>query len=548
MKRILIITLTIFHFPLSIFGQGPPKAPPAKSVPKLVVGVVVDQMRYDFIYRYWNKYGDGGFKKLLGEGFFCRNTNYNYMPTFTGPGHASIYTGTTPSVHGIIANNWYSRENKGMVYCSGDKKVQPVGTGSPAGQMSPRNMLTTTICDELRLSNNMRSKVIGIAMKDRGAILPAGHSANAAYWYDKATGNWITSTHYMKNLPDWVIGFNKKELAKSYLSKPWTTLLPIEQYTESTADDNKYEEKFSGETAPVFPHNLPELAKYNDGPALLFSTPFGNSFTKDFAIETIKAENMGKGEFTDFLALSFSSTDIVGHQFGVNAIETEDTYLRLDKDIAELLKFLDDHLGRHNYLLFLTADHGAVENPQYLNDMKLPGGFVSMKAPLDSLKRALFKLYGDSLLLNYSNQQIYLKQNVLDQRKMNVLGIERAVADYMLRFNGVAGTMTATALSNNDFTTGHNRLLQNGFHPKRSGDVLLNFYPGYIEHAKTGTTHGAPYSYDTHVPLIWFGATVKNGSSDAPVDITDIAPTVAMFLNIQFPSGCTGKPIQGLER
>ncbi len=279
------------------------------SKPKLIIGIVIDQMRYDYIYRYWDKFGNDGFKRLVNEGFFCKNTNYNFVPTYTGPGHAAIYTGTTPAVNGIISNEWYDKSTGRYLYCAQDNNVIGVGTSTSEGKCSPVNMLTTTITDELRISSNMKSKVIGIALKDRSAILPAGHTANAAYWYDESTGSFITSTYYMKELPWWVQDFNKKELAKKYLNQPWTTLLPIEQYTESLPDDNQYEFKFKGETKPVFPHNMPELMKSNGGLKMLRSTPFGNSFTKDFAIEIVKNENLGKSSVTDFLAISFSSPD-----------------------------------------------------------------------------------------------------------------------------------------------------------------------------------------------------------------------------------------------
>src|ERR1019366_6826882 len=369
------------------------------SKPKLIVGIIIDQMRYDYIFRYWNKFGNDGFKHLVNEGFFCKNTQFNYMPTYTGPGHAAIYTGTTPSVNGIIANEWYDKETGKDKYCVLDNTVTGVGTTNSEGNRSPANMLTTTISDELRISSNMKSKVIGIALKDRSAILPAGHTANAAYWYDGSNGGFISSTYYMNELPLWVNDFNKKESAKKYLSEPWNTLLPIDQYTESLPDDNKYETLANGESKPVFPHNLPELMAKNGGLNLIRNTPFGNSLTKDFAIETIVNENLGKSNTTDFLAISFSSPDYIGHTYGPNSVEQEDDYLRLDNDLAELLKFIENYVGKNNALIFLTADHAAPEVPAYLNDLKIPSGYVNEKIMIDSLKKYLIKNYQDSLIL-----------------------------------------------------------------------------------------------------------------------------------------------------
>jgi predicted AlkP superfamily pyrophosphatase or phosphodiesterase len=516
--------------------------------PKLVVGIVVDQMRYDYIYRYWDKFGNDGFKRLVNEGYFCRNTNYNYVPTYTGPGHTSIYTGTTPAVHGIIANDWFDRKENKSIYCAEDNSVVGVGTSAVEGKRSPANNLVTTITDELRISSNMRSKVIGIALKDRSAIMPAGHLANAAYWYEGGSGNFITSTYYMKELPGWVQEFNKKELAKKYLSQPWNSTLPLDQYTESLPDDNRYEQVWKGEAKPVFPHDLPKLMAANGGLAMIRSTPFGNSLTKDFAIEVIKNENMGKSGATDFLTVSFSSPDYIGHSWGPNSVEQEDDYIRLDKDLAELLKFLDTQVGKENVLLFLTADHAAPEVPAYLMDLKVPAGYINEWAIRHDLKEYLKKTYGDTLVLSYTNQQVFLDHKVLDEKKLNLQQIQEDVAAFLQKMDGVAEVLTATTLNNTSFTEGSRYLMQKGFNAKRSGDVLVNYLPAWVEYQKTGTTHGSPYSYDTHVPLIFYGWNIKQGSSVEQIYITDVVATLAMMLNIQFPNGCSGKPISTLVK
>lgn len=533
-----------------------PSAAPKTAVPinnnakpKLVVGIVIDQMRYDYIYRYWDKFGNDGFKRLVNQGFFCRNTNYNYVPTYTGPGHTSIYTGTTPAVHGIIANDWYDKQSGKDIYCAQDNNVNGVGTTTPEGKRSPVNMLATTITDELRLSSNMKSKVIGVALKDRSAILPAGHTANAAYWYDGSIGAFITSTYYMQQLPTWVTEFNKKELPKKYLSVPWNTLLPLDQYTESLPDDNKYETVFKGETKPVFPHNLPELQKLNGGLNIIRATPMGNSLTKDFAIETIKSENMGKGAATDFIAISFSSPDYIGHTYGPNSVEQEDDYIRLDKDLAELLSFIETQVGKNNALIFLTADHAAPEVPNYLTDLKIPSGYVKEKKLVDTLKKYLNKMYGDTLVLSYKNQQVFFNHKMIDEKKIKIKQVEDDIALFLQGFPEVSEVLTAYTLNNSQFTEGSRYLMQKGFNAKRSGDILVNYLPAYIDdYSPTGTTHGSPYSYDTHVPLLFYGWNIKQGSSAEQVYITDVAATLAMMLNIQFPNGCTGKPISFLVK
>ena len=511
--------------------------------PKLVVGIVVDQMRYEYIYRYWNKYGTGGFKRLVNEGFFCKNANYNYVPTYTAPGHAAIYTGTTPALNGIVANDWYDVTQKKRIYCVADNRVNSVGTEDEEGKRSPEKLMTTTITDELRLATHMKSKVISVAFKDRSAVLPGGHTANAAYWFDGSTGNFISSTYYMKELPRWAQEFNKRKLAKRYLSEDWKTVFPIDEYTESLRDDYPYETVFAGESKPVFPHRLPDLMKANGGLNLIRLTPFGNTLLKDFAIETITSENMGKSETTDFMAISFSSTDYVGHAFGPNAVETEDTYIRLDKDIAELLDFIHTQVGKNNALVFLTSDHGAMEIPSYLQELRIPAGAVDEQKLGDSLKKYLNKTYGAPLVVDFYNQQVYLDHPTIEAKKLSLKEVQNKVADFMSGFPEISDAIPAVTFTQTQFTEGPKAMMQRGFNTKRSGDVLVNYIPGHGFYHNTGTSHGSPYSYDTHVPLLFYGWNIRQGSTTEPVVIPDIAPTVAQLLNISFPSGCTGKPI-----
>ncbi|MDQ3193063.1 MAG: alkaline phosphatase family protein [Bacteroidota bacterium] len=511
--------------------------------PKLVVGIVIDQMRYDYISRYWDKYGQDGFKKLVKEGYNCKNTNFNYMPTFTAPGHASIYTGATPSIHGIIANNWYVLKDKRKTYCTDDSSVKTVGSSSDAGKMSPANMLSTTITDELKISNS-KSKVIGISLKDRGAILPAGHAADAAYWYDSEIGAWISSSHYMNDLPEWVNQFNNKKLPSQYLANVWNTMLPIEQYKESLADDNPYEEPFKGENKPVFPHDLPEISKIV-GFDLLRKTPFGNTFTKDFVIEAIKNEKLGKGLHTDFLAISFSSPDYIGHQFGTKSIEIQDNYLRLDKDIAELLASLDKEVGKGNYLLFLTADHGAAHNPSYLVQNKIPAGNFESAVPLNSLRELFNEKYGKAeWILNYYNEQFMFNRELIAEKGIDLFQMQQLAKQHLITFQGIANVYTSQELSSTSFVHKPASLVQNGFSQKRSGDVAIVLEPGWMEFHKKGTTHGTVYNYDTHVPLIWYGWKILKGENVNPVFITDIAPTLSVILNISMPNGNVGTPIK----
>jgi predicted AlkP superfamily pyrophosphatase or phosphodiesterase len=522
-----------------------------ESRPKLVVGIVVDQMRYDFLYRYWDKYSEGGFKRLVRQGYNFKNTHYSYVPTYTGPGHASIYTGSVPAVNGIIGNNWYDRSTSGSVYCVEDKSVKTVGSSSDAGLMSPRNMLTTTISDELRLSNNMQSKVIGIALKDRGAILPAGHTANGAYWFDSPSGNWITSTFYMNQLPAWVQDFNNQKHPDRLMKEVWNTLLPIEQYTESTADDVPWERALPGEDRPVFPHNIPAIR--GDDYELIRSIPAGNRLTTDFALAALRGENLGKGKFTDLLAISYSTPDYVGHLFGPNSIEVQDIYLRLDLEIEEMINVLEKEVGKDNFLIFLTADHGAAHVPAYMESLNIPAGIATSGILRDSLGQHLNKTFGSGKWVErYTNQQVYLNRKLIDAKKLKRVDVQEATANYVMRFEGVERAVTAEAIQRAGWTTGLMSRIEGGYNPQRSGDVMVVLQPGWFEGygsgPQKGTTHGSHGNYDTHVPLVWYGWKVRAGESSVETAVTDIAPTIASWLYIQEPNGNVGRPLQELMK
>ena len=515
-----------------------------RAKPKLVVGIVVDQMRYDYITRFYNHYGEGGFKRMITEGFNCKNNHFNYAPTSTGPGHTSVHTGTTPATHGVIGNNWYDKENDETVYCAGDASYASVGTKSDAGQMSPHRMSVTTVSDELRLHTQMRGKTIAIAIKDRGAVLPGGHTANAAYWFHGADeGKWISSTYYMDKLPTWVSDFNSSGAVQSY-KRAWTTLKDISTYTESGADNNTYEGLFNGETSPTFPHNTTGLLDKTKDFGLISGTPYGNSLTTDFALEALEKEGLGTDGDTDFLAISFSSTDYVGHKYGVNSKEIQDTYLRLDADLERLLTALDKKVGEGEYTVFLTADHGAVDVPTYLKDMKIPAGYVDYNAIKTKFSDFLKYKYGtEDIVKNFSNLQIFLDHKIIKNLDLDVKQVQEDIAKEYLSFDFIDRVYTGEQMWQNEYTRGIPYILQNGYNQKRSGDVLLVLKPGFISYGTTGSTHGSPQIYDTHVPLLFFGKGIKKGSTVERTEIPDIAPTISALLGISFPSGSTGKPI-----
>ncbi len=512
---------------------------------KLVVGIVVDQMRYDYLTRFDSKYGNGGFKRLINDGFNCKNNHFNYIPTYTGPGHASVYTGTTPKYHGIISNNWFDKEIKKNIYCVTDENYDPVGTDSKYSKVSPQNMQVSTVTDELRMATQMRGKVIGIAIKDRAAALPAGHSANAAYWFQgRDEGNFVTSTFYMNKLPKWVSDFNNSDVAESYF-KTWDTYYNIKTYTESGSDLNNFEGGFDGKETATFPYDLAKLKDDNKGFDILKATPYGNSLTADFAIAAIDGEQLGKDNITDFLAVSFSSTDYIGHNFGVNSKEIEDTYIRLDKDVERLLNELDAKVGKGNYTVFLTADHGAVDVPAYLQSIHVPADYFDSKVFKNQIKEFITKKFGASdLVEDISNNQIFLNRSKIALLDLDLAHVQEIIVNEVINYKHIDKAYTATTMGSVYFDSGIESLLQKGFNQKRSGDVLYVLEPAVISYGKTGSTHGSGFNYDTHVPLLFYGNGFKKGSSVARTEITDLAPTISALLNISFPNGAIGKPIE----
>lgn len=537
MKNVLLV----FALFVGLTGQAQVKqsaASPAK--PKIVVGLMVDQMRWDFLFRYADRYGEGGFKRLVREGFSCDNTMIPYAQTVTACGHASVYTGSVPAVNGIMGNDWYSRDLNRLVYCTEDPTVKTIGSGKESPPMSPRNLQVTTMCDEMRIANNFKSKVIGIAIKDRGGILPAGHTANAAYWYDGSTGNWVSSTFYMQELPLWVNAFNDRKMPDSLYRLNWNTLYPVDTYIMSDEDDRPYEGKFAFDPKPVFPHNISAMAGKNYG--ILPATPHGNTLTLEFAKAAIVAEGLGTDNYTDFLAVSLSSPDYVGHQYGPNSVEIEDTYLRLDRELASFFKYLDTKFGKNGYLLFLTADHGVANVPEYATEHRLPGG-RNYNYTTKAMANVAEKYRVKSLVRNFSNNQIYLDYEVIDSARLDMEDVKRSMIRELMKQPGVALAFDNDEIDEAPLPTDVKERFIQGRHPKLSGDIQVVLSSGYLNYGTTGTSHGSWYPYDAHIPFVLMGWNIRPGSLGREVHMSDIAPTICNLLKIQTPSGTTGKVI-----
>ena len=468
--------------------------------PKLVVGLVVDQMRWDYLYYYYDKYGEGGMKRLLAEGFSCDNQMLNYVPTVTGVGHASIYTGAAPSTNGIAANDFYLGDKR--IYCCDDPNVKGVGTTDKAGMMSPVNMLGTTVGDMLRAASDYRSKVIGVALKDRASILPAGHSANAAYWYDKSVAGFITSTWYMEQLPEWVKKFNKASgMKKGYDPKV-----------------------------------------HADGVTLTFR----------MAEAALKNEQLGKGDATDMLCISVSSTDAISHQTGTwlsPGKENEEAFLTLDRGMKEFFDALDAQVGKGNYLLFLTADHGGTHNPNTTLQHRRPGGSWDSGATMKQLNEQLKGEFGADIryVKDIIGESIYLDHNAISGAKLCLDKVKGAAVRLLMddpQFNFVVDYEKAASAPVPQWI--RERII-NGYYRGRSGDIMampkVNYYDWHIADDFYGSTHGSWSAADTHIPLVFMGWHIKPGHTNRQTFMVDTAPTICALLHIQMPDACIGNAI-----
>lgn len=536
MKLKLLVLLFLCWTTQSVFSQ--------KDAPKLVVGIVIDQMCYDYLYRFYPNFGKGGFKRLMDKGSHFRNVTYNYVPTFTGPGHASIYTGTTPSNHGIIGNDWFHRPYNRGVNCVDDTNVTALGTQSVDGLCSPHFLRANTITDQLRLTYPS-SKVIGVSLKDRGAILPAGHLANGAYWYDYSTGKFISSSFYFKSLPTWVTDFSAQHPIGSYLAKPWNLLKDSACYYYRKMDDSPYEVLIAGKTKPIFPYTLSELP-FDQQLTNFTAFPEANTYLTDFAVAAMNAENLGKHTTTDFLTISYSTPDIAGHAFGPYSLEMEDMYFRLDNEIARLLTTLDKQVGNGNYVVFLTADHAVVPVPELLKDHQLPGGYLFLADKEKGLRDLSLQTYQVDVVDHIENANIYLKKEFLNTPLTN---------NYLNTLKTAIGQWSETKLVLTKVelqqapVNNWAEMMQAGYDPERSGDLIFILQPGFLPKstdtpgAHKGTSHGSAFNYDTHVPVLFYGKDIPQQDVFTPYSITDIAATLVHILDVQRPNAMIGKPM-----
>jgi predicted AlkP superfamily pyrophosphatase or phosphodiesterase len=543
-----IILLISVLFKLS--GQGA-YLPPDK--PRLVIGIVVEQLKYDQLEKFRDRLGENGIKRLINEGTYFKNASFEYMLTQSAPGHATISTGTEPSFHGITSDNWYLPLRNELIYCSKDIEVNAIGGSFETGMNSPVNLQASTFSDELEMATNKKAKVFGVGIKESSAIFSAGHAADAAYWFDNSTGTWMSSSYYINALPVWVNDFNAMKFSDSYLNDIWSPCRPAKDYADCLPDSNRFEAGFNG--INFFPYDLKKLrsksgiSSKNDF-SLLRETPFSNSFTTNFAIRLIEKEGLGKDDITDYLSISYSATDNIGHRFGPSSVEMGDAILRLDDDIKNLLTFLNDSIGKRNILIYFTAAHGICEIPGVLENNRIPAGYFKQNQALQLLRSYLNAVYGEGdWVKGYSERQIFLNRTLIEDARLSLDDVQKKVARFLVQFTGVAAAYPYSAFEANDFGNGNLKRIINNFSPQRSGDVIVTLNPGWVE--KEGdfvTNHNSPYEYDSHVPLIWYGWTVNKTFVTRKVNMTDIAATLSSLCKVPYPNACNGEPLFELFR
>ena len=543
MKRYTLLVLLILVFG-KLSGQGA-YLPPDK--PRLVIGIVVEELKYDQLEKFRDKLGENGIKRLINEGTYFKNASYQYMLTQSAPGHATISTGAEPSFHGITSDEWYVPLKNELINCTRDITVNSVGGSFESGLHSPVNLLVSTFSDELQMSTNKKSKAFGVGLRESSAIFSAGHAANAAYWFDNTSGTWMSSTYYINSLPTWVNDFNAMKFSDSYLNSTWSLLRPANYYADCLPDSNSFEAGFN--KINYFPYDLKKIRSKNDF-SLLRETPFGNSLTTNFAIRLIQNEQLGKDDAIDYLSICFSATDYIGHRFGPSSVEMGDAILRLDDDIKNLLTYVNDSIGKRNVLIYFTAAHGISEIPTVLGKNRIPSGYFQQNQALQLLRSYLNAVYGEGdWVKGYSERQIFLNRTLIEDARLSLDDVQKKVARFLVQFTGVEAAYPYSAFEANDFGNGNLKRIINNFSPQRSGDVIVILNPGWVEkESDYVTNHNSPYEYDSHVPLIWYGWTVNKAIVTRKVNMTDIAATLSTLCKVPYPNACTGEPMFELFR
>jgi len=537
MKHLLILFLIVS------FSVSKAQKTNVPHRPKIVVGIVVENMRYDYITKLWTVFDETGFRRLIDYGSNCKSTYLDYAYTQSAPGFATIATGCNPSDHGIIAERWYNRLLNSEEFCVGDPEFSTVGGKPFENNSSPKKLLTTTLGDQMKIAFNKQSKVFSISLYPESSVLTSGYLADGAFWLDLSTGEWCTSRFYMDELPTWLVRLNNRKQPDVYMDASWVPVQNESSYFVTEDDMNEYEIGLKGRT--YFPYSILKLADNYRKYKILTEIPHGNTLVKNAALELIKHEKLGKDFTPDLLTICFSAGKGVVKNFGVQSKEIQDVYLRLDKEIGHLLKYLDEQFGKENCLVYLTSSSGTADYPKYTSKFGLPGGYFKHMQAVALLKSYLNAVYGKGEWVKYYNkQQIYLDRSLIEKSNLSLREVQTIAANFLIQFSGVANVLTSTALSESNFTNGAFSKMQNSFSAKRSGDLFLILDAGWMEQTVNSCTdNNSPYIYDTHVPLIWWGWKIQPNTLYRTLSLCDVVPTIATFLNVEPPSKASGNVI-----
>jgi hypothetical protein len=549
MKRIItllyLLTITL------IAGSQSAYIPPDK--PKLVIGIIVEQLRYDQLERIRDILHENGIRRLVSEGTYYHNVSIDYISTQAAPGYATISAGTSPSKHGIISDTWFHPFNDQMIFCVQDPNASPVGGSFETGLCSPVNLLSSTFADELQMATCGAAKVYGIGMREMGAIITAGHAADGAFWYDDRTGTWMSSTYYTEQLPSWLIDLNAMMLPSQYLNQQWKPLMDPSRYTGCQPDSSDLERGFNGQT--WFPYDLKALSttgkllNVKRDYSILRETPFADDFTTELALRLIDNEQLGYDDITDYLTITYSATDYIGHRFGPSSVEASDALVRLDRSVSLLLDKIHKSLGKKNVLVYFVSAHGVSEIPAVLEKSRIPSGYFRLNQSLQLLRSYLNAVYGQGdWVKGFFDNQIFLNRALIEDADINLEDIQKKVARFMVQFSGIAAAVPSSAFEMSDFSGGLLLKMNNNFSPQRSGDVIISLSPGWVEKTDNVTEHNSPYEYDSHVPLIWFGWTASRASVTRSVSTRDIAVTLSVLCRVPLPNAADGDPLHELFR
>jgi len=530
MRRVILSIVTAFTL-FTAFAQEKP--------PKLVVNIVVSQMRYDYLKRFGHNFSDKGFRLLMNDGVNCTNARYEYIGNNTPAGLTTILSGSNPSAHGIVSDRWLDYTTNEPVYVISDKNYFGLGCVEILGQYAPTQLISSSIGDELKRHNPL-SRVFSIALEPASGVIGGGRAADAAFWFDPFRGNWCTSTYYMDRLPNWVDNYNQQKMVDSYNQREWAMYhLPSKYvYTEKS-------EILNGKDSRNITFSLNRLFKRkdNDGYFKMHITPMGVDMMMEFVKQTIIYESLGKDDHPDLLTVTVDPFRFITETYGTEAMETEDALYRLDENIANLIEFTDVQLGKGNTLFIVTADHGSSDT--FRENSRFPGGLFNVMQFKVLINGFLNTQYGvENWVVDYANSSLYLNHRIIFEKGLNVGEIQSKVAAFALQFRGVAQAITGTAMQSNYYGAGALNKVQNGYYPKHSGDIIINLMPGWIEEEENKVSRtGSIYEYDTHVPLMWYGAGMRRETIQTPVSMTDIAPTLARILGVSLPDAATGNEI-----